>query len=75
MGTYWRTWNKPVSNYFRRHVFSPLMGRGWPYNFAAIVVFTISALLHELAVGVPTHNIIGKFNKPPVPPYATFISC
>lgn len=59
LGTYWRTWNKPVSNYFRRHVFSPLMGRGWSYNFAAIVVFTISALLHELAVGVPTHNIIG----------------
>lgn len=36
------------------------MGRGWSYNTSAIVVFTISAFLHELAVGVPTHNIIGK---------------
>lgn len=59
LGTYWRTWNKPVSCYFRRHVFQPLKGRGYSYNFAAIVVFTISAFLHELAVGIPTHKIIG----------------
>lgn len=61
LGTYWRTWNKPVSSYFRRHVFQPLMGRGWSYNFSAIVVFTISAFLHELAVGIPTHRIIGQY--------------
>lgn len=61
LGTYWRTWNKPVSCYFRRHVFQPLKGRGYSYNFAAIVVFTISAFLHELAVGIPTHKIIGPF--------------
>lgn len=60
LGTYWRTWNKPVSNYFRRHVFSPLMGRGYSFHVAACVVFTASAILHELAVGVPTHNIIGE---------------
>lgn len=60
LGTYWRTWNKPVSNYFRRHVFSPLMGRGYSYTTSAIVVFTVSAILHELAVGIPTHNMIGK---------------
>ncbi|PSR94231.1 MBOAT, membrane-bound O-acyltransferase family-domain-containing protein [Coniella lustricola] len=59
LGTYWRTWNKPVSNYFRRHVFSPLMGRGYSFHFAASVVFSLSALLHELAVGIPTHNVIG----------------
>ena len=61
LGTYWRTWNKPVSSYFRRHVFQPLMGRGFSYNFSAIVVFTISAFLHELAVGIPTHKIIGPY--------------
>ncbi|KAJ1305060.1 hypothetical protein OPQ81_000100 [Rhizoctonia solani] len=59
LGTYWRTWNKPVSNYFRRHVFSPLMGRGYSFQFAAFMVFSLSALLHELAVGIPTHNLIG----------------
>ncbi|CAN8097416.1 unnamed protein product [Discula destructiva] len=59
LGEYWRMWNKPVSTYFRRHVFSPLMGRGWKFKSAAAVVFTVSAILHELAVGVPTHNVIG----------------
>ncbi|KAF3769834.1 hypothetical protein M406DRAFT_35284 [Cryphonectria parasitica EP155] len=59
LGTYWRTWNKPVSNYFRRHVFSPLMGRGYSFQFAAFMVFSLSAFLHELAVGIPTHNLIG----------------
>lgn len=60
LGTYWRTWNKPVSNYFRRHVFSPLMGRGFSFHSSALVVFTASAILHELAVGIPTHNVIGE---------------
>lgn len=64
LGTYWRTWNKPVSNYFRRHVFTPLMGRGYSYNTSAVTVFTISAILHELAVGIPTHNIIGEHPPP-----------
>lgn len=58
-------WNKPVSSYFRRHVFSPLMGRGWKFNRAAAVVFTVSALLHELAVGIPTHNVIGECSLHP----------
>jgi len=40
----------------RRHVFSPLIGRGWS-RWCEGVVF--SGILHELAVGVPTHNILG----------------
>ena len=59
LGVYWRTWNKPVYNFFRRHVYSPLLGRGWSPKAASLMVFVISALLHELAVGIPTHNIIG----------------
>jgi diacylglycerol O-acyltransferase-1 len=56
---YWTTWNKPVTNFMRRHVYSPLIGRGMPPAIAQIVVFFISALLHELLVGIPTHNILG----------------
>ncbi|CAK7269695.1 hypothetical protein SEPCBS57363_003731 [Sporothrix epigloea] len=59
LGAYWRTWNKPVYHFFRRHVYSPLLGRGWSPMSASLMVFVISALLHELAVGIPTHNIIG----------------
>ncbi|TVY17309.1 Diacylglycerol O-acyltransferase 1C [Lachnellula arida] len=59
VGVYWRTWNKPVYQYMKRHVFSPLIGRGWRTGHASIAVFVFSGVLHELLVGVPTHNIIG----------------
>ena len=31
----------------KRHVFSPLVGRGWSSGAASIFVFTFSAFLHE----------------------------
>ena len=59
VGTYWRTWNKPVYHFMRRHIYSPLVGRGWSTNTASAMVFIFSGFLHELLVGVPTHNILG----------------
>ncbi len=59
VGTYWRTWNKPVYHFMRRHIYSPLIGRGWSQNTASTMVFVFSGFLHELLVGVPTHNILG----------------
>ncbi|KAL9603887.1 MAG: hypothetical protein Q9219_000825 [cf. Caloplaca sp. 3 TL-2023] len=59
VGTYWRTWNKPVYHFMRRHIYSPLVGRGYSTGFASAMVFIFSGFLHELMVGVPTHNIIG----------------
>jgi len=56
---YWSTWNKPVYHFMRRHVFSPLVGRGWSPMTASAMVFIFSGFLHELLVGVPTHNILG----------------
>lgn len=61
VGTYWRTWNKPVSHFMRRHIYVPLIGRGWSSNAASAMVFVFSGFLHELMVGVPTHNILGEF--------------
>ena len=43
----------------KRHIYSPLIGRGWRPGPASAVVFIFSAVLHELLVGIPTHNIIG----------------
>lgn len=60
VGVYWRTWNKPVYQFMKRHVFSPLIGRGWSAGAASIAVFTFSGILHEILVGIPTHNIIGE---------------
>ncbi|KAK0753198.1 MBOAT family protein [Schizothecium vesticola] len=59
LGTYWRTWNKPVYQFFRRHVYSPMRSRGWSHRAASATVFLLSAVLHELFVGIPTHNLIG----------------
>lgn len=59
LGAYWRTWNKPVYTYFKRHIYMPMVGRGWSPMASSLAVFTLSAALHEILVGVPTHNIIG----------------
>jgi len=57
--TYWSTWNKPVYHFMRRHIYSPLVGRGWSSQAASAWVFVFSGFLHELAVGIPSHNILG----------------
>jgi diacylglycerol O-acyltransferase-1 len=59
LGAYWRTWNKPVYTYFKRHVYMPMLGRGYSPLVASTAVFFASAVLHEILVGVPTHNVIG----------------
>jgi len=56
--SYWNTWNKPVYHFMRRHVYSPLRGRGLSNAAATFWVFTFSGVLHELVIGVPTHNIL-----------------
>lgn len=61
VGAYWRTWNKPVYNFMRRHIYSPLAGRGWSHVAASTMVFVFSGVLHEALVGIPTHNILGTY--------------
>lgn len=58
---YWTSWNKPVMAFMRRHVYAPLVGRGWDPTVAQIIVFIFSGFLHELLVGIPTHNMICKY--------------
>jgi hypothetical protein len=54
-----------VYQFFRRHVYSPMRSRGWSHFAASTTVFLLSAVLHVLLVGIPTHNIIG--NSPVFP--------
>ena len=63
--TYWTSWNKPVYHFMRRHIYAPLVARGVPRQLAQLLVFVFSGFLHELLVGVPTHNITGDFPPPP----------
>lgn len=64
VGAYWKTWNMPVYHFMARHVYSPLMGRGWSSSTASAMVFILSGFLHELAVGAPTHNFLGSCRHP-----------
>ena len=57
MGTYWRLWNLPVHNYFKRHVYIPLRRRAWSNTSSSMIVFTLSAVIHEMLFGIPTHAV------------------
>lgn len=56
---YWRLWNLPVYRWFKRHVYSPLLARGYPKWIAGIVAFFISAIGHEIIVGIPVKVLEG----------------
>ena len=57
--TYWTSWNKPVTHFMKRHIYTPMVGRGVPSTLAQVITFLFSGILHELLIGVPTHNILG----------------
>jgi diacylglycerol O-acyltransferase-1 len=54
VGTFWRKWNKPVHNFLKTQVYSPLVFIWGMNKFTAqVFVFFFSAVAHELAVSVP----------------------
>lgn len=57
---YWRLWNIPVYQFFKRHVYIPLR-KAYPKSpwIANTAAFFISAIGHEVVVGVPTHIFQG----------------
>lgn len=58
LATYWRLWNRPMYLWFKRHVYLPCVNRGVRPATASFLVFFISAILHEVLVGIPTHAIM-----------------
>ncbi|TPX41866.1 diacylglycerol O-acyltransferase [Synchytrium endobioticum] len=55
---YWRLWNAPVYNWSKRHIYLPLVvNYKVPTLAATAMVFLVSAVLHEVIIGVPLHNI------------------
>ncbi|KAG0245319.1 hypothetical protein BGX31_007517 [Mortierella sp. GBA43] len=56
---YWRLWNKPIYTFFKRHVYLPMVTRGVSPSVASLVIFTVSAIMHEIVVGLPTHTLYG----------------
>ncbi|KAF9691048.1 hypothetical protein EKO04_011002 [Ascochyta lentis] len=53
-----REWNLPVSNFFRRHVYSPSKNH-LSRPLATLITFLISALAHELVMGCITRKFRG----------------
>ena len=57
---YWRLWNNPVYSWGKRHIYLALNINYKTSRLVSIlVVFTISALLHEVLIGIPTHCLNG----------------
>lgn len=45
---YWTSWNKPVTNFMKRHIYAPMVNRGVNSTLAQIITFLFSGFLHEL---------------------------
>jgi len=54
---YWRLWNLPVHYWMVRHLYFPLLRAGLGRSQAMLLVFTFSAVFHELLVSVPFHML------------------
>jgi diacylglycerol O-acyltransferase-1 len=60
LGAYWRSWNLPVHKWVLRTVYFPALTRlGLSRHGAMLLTFFVSAVLHELAIGVPLRMVRG----------------
>lgn len=57
LSTYWRTWNRPVHDWLVRHVYCVAARAGFTTSTCKIIVFFLSAVLHEVLISVPCHVI------------------
>ncbi|KAF8061352.1 DGAT1-2 [Scenedesmus sp. PABB004] len=56
---YWKLWNLPVHKWMLRTIYYPIVRRGATKTHALLVVFLVSAVMHELAVAVPMRMLRG----------------
>ncbi|KAJ2724640.1 hypothetical protein GGI07_001792 [Coemansia sp. Benny D115] len=61
LAAYWREWNLPIHYFCKRHIMVPLVSAPLrlPVNVGVTVTFLVSAIMHELLFGVPTHCLKG----------------
>jgi len=50
LAEYWRKWNYPIHNWLVRHVYFPLIRRGFSDSLARLLTFTVSAIFHEYII-------------------------
>ena len=53
LAEYWRKWNYPIHNWLVRHMYFPLVRRGYNSELSRFLTFAVSAAFHEyIIVGV-----------------------
>lgn len=57
VAAYWRLWNMPVHFWLVRHLYFPCVRAGMPKGMASLMVFLLSAVMHEVLISVPFHMI------------------
>lgn len=65
---YWRLWNLPVHNFLLRHMYFPMLKKGYSRAQCGLLIFFVSAVLHEyfmvFALFLPTFwFFIGMFGN------------
>lgn len=50
LAEYWRKWNYPIHNWLVRHVYFPLIRRGFSDSLSRLLTFTVSAVFHEYII-------------------------
>ena len=62
LAEYWRKWNFPIHNWLVRHVYFPIIRRGYNSELAKLLTFLVSALFHEyVVIGIFRHFTFAGF--------------
>jgi diacylglycerol O-acyltransferase-1 len=56
---FWSNWNIPVHKWLQRHIYRPLRAAGVSKLTAVTTVFLLSAVLHEVVIGIPLGILSG----------------
>ncbi|KAJ2080428.1 hypothetical protein H4R24_003083 [Coemansia sp. RSA 988] len=61
LAAYWREWNLPIHYFCKRHIMMPLVSAplSLPASAGVLLTFVVSAIMHELLFGIPTHCLKG----------------
>ncbi|XP_002736160.1 diacylglycerol O-acyltransferase 1-like [Saccoglossus kowalevskii] len=53
LGYFWQNWNIPVHKWGSRHLYKPMLTRGYTRMQGQVAVFMLSAFFHEYLVSIP----------------------
>lgn len=50
---FWKNWNQPVHRWAKRHIYVPLLKKGYSKLTATTIVFIVSGIFHEYIFSIP----------------------